>query len=90
LDQKKKTNKEEEGTKVSDGREERAPPEATRGGGEGVEVWGSVNRWIFAYMYPKDFFVNNEGVMKVARFEDRSRSLPHDTGTVVCVQVGTQ
>jgi len=63
LDQKKKTNKEEEGTKVSDGREERAPPEATRGGGEGVEVWGSVNR--VRSLYQKDFFVNNEGVMRL-------------------------
>ena len=60
LDQeKKKTKKEEEGTKVSDGREERAPSRSTQGAA--ARVWGVGERIKgVSILRTERFFRNNE------------------------------
>jgi hypothetical protein len=59
IKKKKKTKKEEEGTKVSDGREERAPSRSTQGaGGEGVGCGGGIKG--VSIRRTERFFRNNE------------------------------
>ena len=75
LDQeKKKTKKEEEGTKVSDGREERAPSRSTQGAA--ARVWGVGERIKgVSILRTERFFRNNEEGVRLPGLRTRS-SIP--------------